>query len=77
MLPITTSATTTNRKLYDDFLEILANLFQNYIFTVDDASGHYTTGLFYGNNYWTGSLSLCKTIYKNQNEASRVLGKLN
>ncbi|XP_055326560.1 nose resistant to fluoxetine protein 6 [Sitodiplosis mosellana] len=31
---------------------------------MDDASGHYTTGLFYGNNYWIGSLSLCKSIYK-------------
>lgn len=34
------------------------------ISSVDDASGHYTTGLFYGNNYWIGSLSLCKSIYK-------------
>lgn len=34
------------------------------LFAVDDASGHYTTGLFYGNNYWIGSLSLCKAIYK-------------
>lgn len=31
---------------------------------VDDASGHYTTGIFYGNNYWIGSLSLCNSIYK-------------
>lgn len=33
-------------------------------FAVDDASGHYTPGLFYGNHYWIGSLSLCNTIYK-------------
>lgn len=26
---------------------------------VDDASGHYSSGFFYGNNYWTGSISLC------------------
>lgn len=31
---------------------------------MDDASGHYTPGLFYGNHYWIGSLSLCNTIYK-------------
>lgn len=31
---------------------------------MDDASGHYTTGYFWGNNYWTGSLSLCRSIYK-------------
>ncbi|XP_036345810.1 nose resistant to fluoxetine protein 6-like, partial [Rhagoletis pomonella] len=29
----------------------------------DDASGHYTSGFFYGNNYWLGSLSLCESIY--------------
>lgn len=31
---------------------------------VDDASGHYTTGFFWGNNYWTGSMILCRSIYK-------------
>lgn len=31
---------------------------------MDDASGHYTSGFFYGNNYWMGSLSLCQSIYK-------------
>ncbi|XP_055389998.1 nose resistant to fluoxetine protein 6-like [Condylostylus longicornis] len=35
---------------------------------IDDASGHYTSGFFYGNNYWMGSLSLCQSIYKKQNE---------
>ncbi|XP_054729042.1 O-acyltransferase like protein-like [Anastrepha obliqua] len=30
---------------------------------MDDASGHYTSGFFYGNNYWLGSLSLCESIY--------------
>ena len=30
---------------------------------MDDASGHYTTGFFYGNNYWTGSMTLCMSIY--------------
>lgn len=44
--------------------------------TVDDASGHYTTGLFYGNNYWIGSLSLCKSIYKDLNSrAAQTMGK--
>jgi hypothetical protein len=31
---------------------------------VDDASGHYTTGYFWGNNYWTGSMMLCRSIFK-------------
>lgn len=31
---------------------------------MDDSSGHYTSGFFYGNNYWMGSLSLCRSIYK-------------
>ncbi|KAM8719653.1 hypothetical protein ACLKA7_005821 [Drosophila subpalustris] len=30
---------------------------------MDDASGHYTSGFFYGNNYWMGSLALCDAIY--------------
>lgn len=34
-----------------------------FLFLVDDASGHYTSGFFYGNNYWLGSLSLCESIY--------------
>lgn len=33
-----------------------------YYFSVDDASGHYSSGFFYGNNYWTGSISLCMQI---------------
>lgn len=41
------------------------------LFAVDDASGHYTTGFFYGNNYWTGSLALCRNIYKNDVEEKR------
>lgn len=36
-----------------------------YFLIVDDASGRYTTGFFYGNNYFTGSLSLCTTIHRN------------
>lgn len=50
---------------------------------MDDASGHYTTGFLYGNNYWTGSLSLCNAIgkeesgktikYKNNKETNNIL----
>nr|CAH7764411.1 unnamed protein product [Callosobruchus chinensis] len=29
---------------------------------VDDASGRYSTGWFWGNIYWTGSQSLCEHI---------------
>ncbi|XP_037943921.1 uncharacterized protein LOC119676734, partial [Teleopsis dalmanni] len=35
---------------------------------MDDASGHYTSGFFYGNNYWMGSLSLCKSIHHENTE---------
>lgn len=42
--------------------------------SVDDASGHYTAGLFYGNNYWIGSLSLCKSIYREKVSNSPVIG---
>lgn len=34
---------------------------------VDDASGHYSAGFFYGNNYWTGSISLCMEIKDAEN----------
>jgi hypothetical protein len=44
------------------FIKFNGSLFS--LFTVDDASGHYTTGYFWGNNYWTGSLHLCQSIYK-------------
>jgi Nose resistant-to-fluoxetine protein, N-terminal domain len=36
---------------------------------VDDASGHYTTGYFWGNNYWTGSMTLCRAIYKTDDDS--------
>lgn len=39
---------------------------------MDDASGHYTSGFFYGNNYWMGSLSLCTSIYKTENDDGKV-----
>lgn len=38
------------------------------LFTVDDASGRYTTGYFWGNNYWTGSKALCERIYRTDND---------
>ncbi|KAG4072042.1 hypothetical protein HA402_015541 [Bradysia odoriphaga] len=31
---------------------------------MDDASGRHSTGFFYGNNYFTGSLSLCMSIHR-------------
>lgn len=30
---------------------------------VDDATGRYTSAYFDGNNYWMGSLTLCKNIF--------------
>lgn len=37
---------------------------------MDDASGHYTSGFFYGNNYWMGSLALCEAIYDGASTSS-------
>lgn len=34
---------------------------------MNDASGHYSTGFLYGNNYWTGSYRLCESVYVGQN----------
>ncbi|ENN81280.1 hypothetical protein YQE_02316, partial [Dendroctonus ponderosae] len=34
---------------------------------VDDASGKYSSGWFWGNNYWLGSKSLCENIEPNPN----------
>jgi hypothetical protein len=42
---------------------------------VDDASGHYTTGYFWGNNYWTGSMMLCRSIFKTEDEDSFFMKK--
>lgn len=42
-------------------------------FIVDDASGHYTPGLFYGNHFWMGSLSLCRSIYKAPNTFTPIV----
>ncbi|XP_055846411.1 nose resistant to fluoxetine protein 6 [Episyrphus balteatus] len=39
---------------------------------MNDASGHYTSGFFYGNNYWMGSMSLCESIYNPENENFRL-----
>lgn len=36
---------------------------------MDDASGHYTTGYFWGNNYWTGSMTLCRSILKTDDDS--------
>lgn len=38
---------------------------------MDDASGHYTSGFFYGNNYWLGSLALCESIYHEEYDEER------
>lgn len=35
---------------------------------MDDASGHYTTGFYWGNNYWTGSRTLCRSIYRTDDD---------
>ncbi|XP_005184104.2 nose resistant to fluoxetine protein 6 [Musca domestica] len=39
---------------------------------MDDASGHYASGFFYGNNYWMGSMSLCKAIYHEDDDADEA-----
>lgn len=36
--------------------------------TVDDSSGKYTKGFFWGNNYWTGSMDQCSYIYQNDSD---------
>ncbi|KAH8306887.1 hypothetical protein KR018_011696, partial [Drosophila ironensis] len=44
---------------------------------MDDASGHYTSGFFYGNNYWMGSLALCDAIDDGVASMAPSLGKDN
>uniref|UniRef100_A0A182R512 NRF domain-containing protein n=1 Tax=Anopheles funestus TaxID=62324 RepID=A0A182R512_ANOFN len=36
---------------------------------MDDSSGKYTKGFFWGNNYWTGSMDQCSYIYQNDSGA--------
>jgi hypothetical protein len=42
---------------------------------VDDASGHHTSGYYWGNNYWTGSMSLCRSIYKHDDDEYHIKRK--
>lgn len=51
------------------FLFLFFSLYLFILFAlVDDASGHYTTGYFWGNNYWMGSMTLCRSIYKENDD---------
>lgn len=54
-----------------NMMEYLGGLERKEIWAIkmDDASGHYTTGYFWGNNYWTGSMHLCRSIYSNDDNA--------
>ncbi|XP_037917287.1 nose resistant to fluoxetine protein 6-like [Hermetia illucens] len=58
----------------NDMVDYLNGLKSGKLWAVkmDDASGHYTSGFFYGNNYWMGSLSLCTSIYKTENDDGKV-----
>jgi hypothetical protein len=35
---------------------------------VYDATGRYQAGFLWGNNYWMGSMTQCRDIYKSENE---------
>ncbi|XP_065085856.1 O-acyltransferase like protein [Ochlerotatus camptorhynchus] len=43
---------------------------------MDDSSGKYNQGFFWGNNYWTGSLTQCSFIYR-KSTTSRSINKTN
>ncbi|EFA05306.2 nose resistant to fluoxetine protein 6 [Tribolium castaneum] len=49
------------RKDVELYLEGLRKT-ENWALKMDDASGRYSTGWFWGNQYWTGSQSLCENI---------------
>lgn len=51
-------------KISSNIIEYTLFYFCTHVNAVDDASGHYSTGYFWGNNYWTGSMSLCRSIFK-------------
>ncbi|XP_068911738.1 nose resistant to fluoxetine protein 6 [Tenebrio molitor] len=51
----------TCRKDVELYLEGLRKT-DNWALKMDDASGRYSTGWFWGNHYWTGSQSLCENI---------------
>lgn len=40
--------------------------FFNIYFTAWDANGKYSSGLFWGNGFWTGSKSLCDNLNLNE-----------
>lgn len=41
---------------------------------MSDASGHYSSGYFWGNTYWLGSKSLCTEISEYDKEVPFKLG---
>ncbi|XP_045468557.1 nose resistant to fluoxetine protein 6 isoform X2 [Harmonia axyridis] len=41
---------------------------ENWALKMEDASGKYSTGWFFGNHYWTGSRILCENIYFEEEE---------
>ncbi|KNC30260.1 hypothetical protein FF38_14520 [Lucilia cuprina] len=57
-----------------DIYKYLQGLSNSTLWSVkmDDASGHYASGFFYGNNYWMGSMSLCKAVYHDDDEEDQI-----
>lgn len=66
--PLAHTSQVRTLKLPFAFLSLFLSL------AVDDASGHYTSGFFYGNNYWMGSLALCEAIYDGASSTSSSNG---
>ncbi|KAG5682060.1 hypothetical protein PVAND_011445 [Polypedilum vanderplanki] len=53
-----------------EMLEYLNGLKERKIWALkmDDATGRPNNGYFWGNNYWIGSMSLCRNIYKSEDD---------
>lgn len=45
-----------------------------FLFIVSDASGHYSSGYFWGNTFWLGSKSLCTEISEYDEELPFKVG---
>ncbi|GLV44148.1 uncharacterized protein CBL_12556 [Carabus blaptoides fortunei] len=52
-----------------EYIEGLRNN-EKWAMKMDDASGRYTTGWYWGNHYWTGSRTLCENIAPNNKKIS-------
>ncbi|XP_038121332.1 nose resistant to fluoxetine protein 6 isoform X3 [Culex quinquefasciatus] len=63
------------RSIFSQIFTFLSFLFGRTIrpvFNLDDSTGKYNHGFFWGNNYWTGSITQCSFVYRKDSSNKNV-----